>query len=494
MAIVTSKSHDAVDLAWGVLPVAARPVRRRHRGRGHRAPQARARPAARGAGAPRRGGRRAPATSATPPSTSAPAGPPGVTTIGVTWGFFPSDQLWAEGPDAMRRHRRRAGARVPRGRGVSAPAERAAELRGLIDAANHAYYVLDRRPSRTSSTTTGCASSRPSRRPIRSSRTPDSPTQRVGAAPSQRFAPVSHLRPMLSLANARGADELTAWHERARTGDGAGGHGLAGDPLRRGAEDRRPRDLAGLRGRRLRAGGHPRRRRGGRGRDRQPAHHPRHPDPPAPARRGAPPPAVVEVRGEVYLPLAAFAELNETRAAAGLPTFANPRNSAAGSLRQLDPKATAERPLSIWCYCDRARRGARAPRGSRTPSTGSARRASGSTRTSRSWTTIDEVQAACAAVGGPARVGRLRHRRRRREDRRDRRAGAPGGRRARARAGRSPTSSRRPPRSRSSTTSWSASAAPARSCPSPSSSRSRWAAPRCASRPSTTRRTWRARA
>ena len=56
------------------------------------------------------------------------------------------------------------------------------------------------------------------------------------------------------------------------------------------------------------------------------------------------------MRGEVYLPLQAFAELNEARAAAGLPTFANPRNSAAGSLRQIDPAATAERPLSIWTY------------------------------------------------------------------------------------------------------------------------------------------------
>ena len=65
---------------------------------------------------------------------------------------------------------------------------------------------------------------------------------------------------------------------------------------------------------------------------------------------GAPAPPVVEVRGEVYLPLAAFAELNASRAEQGLPTFANPRNSAAGSLRQLDPSLTAGRPLSIWCY------------------------------------------------------------------------------------------------------------------------------------------------
>ena len=56
------------------------------------------------------------------------------------------------------------------------------------------------------------------------------------------------------------------------------------------------------------------------------------------------------MRGEVYLPLADFARLNEQQAAAGQKTFANPRNSAAGSLRQLDPKVTRSRPLSIWCY------------------------------------------------------------------------------------------------------------------------------------------------
>jgi DNA ligase (NAD+) len=65
---------------------------------------------------------------------------------------------------------------------------------------------------------------------------------------------------------------------------------------------------------------------------------------------GGPPPRLVEVRGEVYLPLADFARLNEQRAAAGEATFANPRNSAAGSIRQLDPKVAASRPLSIWCY------------------------------------------------------------------------------------------------------------------------------------------------
>ena len=61
-------------------------------------------------------------------------------------------------------------------------------------------------------------------------------------------------------------------------------------------------------------------------------------------------PRLVEVRGEVYLPRSAFARLNEQRAEAGEPTFANPRNSAAGSIRQLDPAVAASRPLSMWCY------------------------------------------------------------------------------------------------------------------------------------------------
>ena len=135
----------------------------------------------------------------------------------------------------------------------------------------------------------------------------------------------------------------------------------------------------------------------GRGRDRQPAHDPRHPH--RLRRRTAPPrPRVVEVRGEVYLPLRGFAELNETRAAAGLPTFANPRNSAAGSLRQLDPQATAERPLSIWCYAIGHAEGSSRP-ASRRRWSGCARRASASTPTSRWWTRR-------GGPGGVRRAGR----------------------------------------------------------------------------------------
>ncbi len=232
---------------------------------------------------------------------------------------------------------------------MSAPAERAAELRELIDAANHAYYVLDQPTVDDSVYDDWMRELEALETADPSLRTPDSPTQRVGAPPSTRFAPVTHRRPMLSLANARGAEELEAWYRRARTvmeqeglGDREVGFvvepkidglaialtyedGLFTQGATRGDGVIGEDVTANLRT--IRA--IPQRL--------------RMPD-------GAAPPPVVEVRGEVYLPLAAFAELNEARAETGLPTFANPRNSAAGSLRQLDPAATAERPLSIWCY------------------------------------------------------------------------------------------------------------------------------------------------
>ena len=79
---------------------------------------------------------------------------------------------------------------------------------------------------------------------------------------------------------------------------------------------------------------------------------------PAAASTDAPP--LLEVRGEVYMSLPDFAALNERRAEAGLSTFMNPRNSAAGTIRQLDPTLAAERPLSMWCYAHRRHRRARA--------------------------------------------------------------------------------------------------------------------------------------
>lgn len=232
---------------------------------------------------------------------------------------------------------------------MSTPAERVAELHALIEEANHRYYVLDD-PSVEDITYDDWMRELEALEAAHPELvSPDSPTQRVGAPLSGRFPPVEHRRPMLSLANARGAQELDAWYRRARTvmeqeGMGARevrfvvepkidglavaliyedglfvsgatrGDGVVGEDVT--ANLRTIRAIPT----RLRLPG------------------------------GAAAPPVVEVRGEVYLPLAAFADLNATRAEQGLPTFANPRNSAAGSLRQMDPSLTATRPLSIWCY------------------------------------------------------------------------------------------------------------------------------------------------
>ncbi len=228
-------------------------------------------------------------------------------------------------------------------------AERVQQLRRLVDEANHSYYVLDS-PTVDDAVYDGWMRELErleAEHPQLA--TPDSPTQRVGGAPAEGFASVRHAQPMLSLANARGAEELADWHRRvvsllddkildshplrfvveakidglavslryedgslvrgATRGDGEVGEDVTANLRTIRAIPTRLRTAAGARA-----------------------------------------PRLVEVRGEVYLPLAAFGELNAARAEEGLPTFANPRNSAAGSLRQLDPRVAAERPLSIWCY------------------------------------------------------------------------------------------------------------------------------------------------
>ncbi|MEO2057932.1 MAG: NAD-dependent DNA ligase LigA, partial [Thermoleophilia bacterium] len=178
--------------------------------------------------------------------------------------------------------------------------------------------------------------------------TPDSPTQRVGAQPSSRFSPHRHLQPMLSLANARGDEELREWNRRLAAV--LEQEGMAGRPVRYVVEPK----IDGLaisltyEDGRLAVGAT--RGDGEVGED-VTANIRTIVAVPLVLRDGiGAPPERVEVRGEVYLPLAAFAQFNEARAAEGLPTFANPRNAAAGSLRQLDPRLTAERPLSAWFY------------------------------------------------------------------------------------------------------------------------------------------------
>ena len=222
--------------------------------------------------------------------------------------------------------------------------QRVEELHELLDHHNHLYYVLDEPEVGDDTYDELLDELRAIEAEHPELRTPDSPTQRVGAAPLQGFEQVEHLEGMLSLGNARNEEELRAWENRLanylkRLDITASQFSYTTEPkidglavtltyedgvLVRGAtrgDGRVGEDVT----QNLRTIGS------------------------IPLRIDDAP-ELVEVRGEVYLPIADFRALNERRAEAGEPTFANPRNSAAGSIRQLDPKLAAERPLSTWFY------------------------------------------------------------------------------------------------------------------------------------------------
>jgi DNA ligase (NAD+) len=224
------------------------------------------------------------------------------------------------------------------------PEQRAEELRELLAHHNRLYYVLDDPQIGDDAYDALLDELRVLEKEYPELRTPDSPTQRVGAAPLENFEPVEHLEAMLSLGNARNEEELRAWENRLanylkRLDITASEFSYTTEPkidglavtltyedgvLVRGAtrgDGRVGEDVT----QNLRTIG----------------------SVPLKIKDG---PEVIEVRGEAYLPIAAFKALNERRAEAGEPTFANPRNSAAGSIRQLDPKLAAERPLSTWFY------------------------------------------------------------------------------------------------------------------------------------------------
>ncbi|HXD49031.1 MAG TPA: NAD-dependent DNA ligase LigA [Gemmatimonadaceae bacterium] len=222
-------------------------------------------------------------------------------------------------------------------------AARAATLREQLERASYEYHVLDR-PS-----ISDAEYDRMYRELLMLEeahpelRTADSPTQRVGAEPASALAKHTHLVPMLSLANAFNEEELAAWEERLirlagddvrASGytcelkiDGAAvsltyregvfvegttrGNGTIGEAVT--ANLRTLRDI--------------------------------------PLRlQGTDHPFMMEIRGEVFMPFSSFERMNEERVAQGLPVFANPRNSSAGALRQLDPKVTAARPLRFFGY------------------------------------------------------------------------------------------------------------------------------------------------
>ncbi len=230
------------------------------------------------------------------------------------------------------------------GAAATSPAERASELRAELERHNHLYYVLDEPEVSDVEYDALLNELRDLEAAHPELLTRDSPTQRVGGRPLEKFEPVEHLQPMLSLANARSEEELRAWAERVvalaeKNGLDAEGLDYVTEPkidglaisllyedgvLVRGAtrgdgevgEDV-TQNLRTIGAIPLRVPGAPR---------------------------------LLEVRGEIYLSLSGFQRLNEARAAAGEPTYANPRNSAAGSIRQLDPELARARPLSIWCY------------------------------------------------------------------------------------------------------------------------------------------------
>jgi DNA ligase (NAD+) len=170
--------------------------------------------------------------------------------------------------------------------------------------------------------------------------TPDSPTQRVGAAPVEAFGVVEHPYPLLSLGNAFSEEELLAWHTRISKLVGgqkfnfAVEHKIDGLAVAltyiNGSFTRGATRGDGFRGEDITQNLRTVR------------------SIPLSVVKDAPP--RFEVRGEVYLPKAGFHKLNQERASEGLPLFANPRNAAAGSVRQLDPRITAKRPLDIYIY------------------------------------------------------------------------------------------------------------------------------------------------
>ncbi|MGH2909324.1 MAG: NAD-dependent DNA ligase LigA [Solirubrobacteraceae bacterium] len=233
-----------------------------------------------------------------------------------------------------------------RGDGGADPAARAAELRAQLEHHGHRYYVLDDPEINDDAYDALLDELRAIEAGHPELVTPDSPTQRVGGEPVSDLVKVRHPVPMLSLANVRSAEELTAWIQRMR-------NHLARESI----EDPQFEFVAepkidGLAMSLLyRDGVFERGATRGNGEIGEDVTHNIRTIGQIPLRLDMEdPPALVEVRGEVYMSLPDFAALNERRAGQGLSTFMNPRNSAAGTIRQLDPRLASERPLSFWAY------------------------------------------------------------------------------------------------------------------------------------------------
>ena len=217
---------------------------------------------------------------------------------------------------------------------------RAEELRATINYHNYRYYIVDSPEIADAEYDRLMEELRAIEADHPELQSPESPTQRVGAGPAAEFAVVRHGVPMLSLANAFTADALRAWHERITR--------LLGREVREFTIEPKIDGLAiMLRFEHGRFSVGATRGDGFQGEDitanlktiRT-----------VPLSLHDSPPPSLEVRGEVYLSRAAFQKINDERAAAGQPLFANPRNCAAGSVRQLDSRITARRPLDVFIY------------------------------------------------------------------------------------------------------------------------------------------------
>lgn len=225
-------------------------------------------------------------------------------------------------------------------------AHRAAELRQLIEHHDRRYYELDAPEIPDADYDALVRELRQIEASHPELATEDSPTRRVGGAPSELFAEVRHRVPMMSLDNATDQEELTAWAERL-------GRQLPGVDLEAMGFTCEPKvdgvamSLSYVDGRFVRAAT---RGNGVTGEDVTANVATITDVPHRLAAAAGPYPHHLEVRGEVYLATADFEALNRRAAEAGTRTFANPRNSAAGSLRQKDPAVTASRPLSFWAY------------------------------------------------------------------------------------------------------------------------------------------------
>jgi DNA ligase (NAD+) len=221
---------------------------------------------------------------------------------------------------------------------------RVKELREQINYHNYRYYVLD------SPVVSDAEFDRLLKELTRLEEqypellTPDSPSQRVGAAPLEKFESVRHRQPMLSLENAFSETEAREFDERLKRFLRAGeDFHYVMEPKMDGTAI----ELVYERGRFMVGST---RGDGIRGENVTQNLKTIHTIPLQVLTREEPAPELLEVRGEVYMDLEEFKKLNELRLAQGEPAFANPRNAAAGSLRQLDPNITAARPLKIYCY------------------------------------------------------------------------------------------------------------------------------------------------